>query len=45
LAVSIYQIAIAVSSIAKLMKRKPYWYVSLALAAGVTVQMVRGWLT
>jgi hypothetical protein len=43
LAVSIYQIAIAVASIAMLMKRKPFWYASLALAAVATAQMLRAW--
>jgi hypothetical protein len=45
LAVSIYQIAIAIASIAMLMKRRPYWYVSLTLAAGATAQMIHAWLT
>jgi hypothetical protein len=44
LSVSVYQIAIAVSSIAMLMKRKPFWYASLLLAAGATAQMVHAWL-
>jgi hypothetical protein len=44
LAVSIYQIAIAVASISMLMKRKSFWYVSLALAAGATAQMIHAWM-
>jgi hypothetical protein len=44
LSVSGYQIAIAVASIAMLMKRKPFWYASLALAAGATAQMVHAWM-
>jgi hypothetical protein len=44
LAVSIYQIAIAIASIAMLMKRKPFWFTSLALAAGATLQMLYAWV-
>jgi hypothetical protein len=44
LSVSGYQIAIAVASIAMLVKRKPFWFVSLALAAGATAQMARAWM-
>jgi hypothetical protein len=43
LAVSMYQIAIAVASIAMLMKRKPFWYASLVLAAVAATQLVRAW--
>lgn len=43
LSVAIYQIAIAVASIAMLMKRKPFWYVSLAMAAAATAQMIHAW--
>jgi hypothetical protein len=40
MAVSIYQISIAVGSICLVMKRKSLWYVSLALAAAATLQLV-----
>jgi hypothetical protein len=43
LAVSIYQIAIAVASIAMLMKRKPFWYASLVMALAAAAQMLRAW--
>jgi hypothetical protein len=45
LSVAIYQIAIAVASIAMLMRKKPFWYASLALAAAATAQMVHTWMT
>jgi hypothetical protein len=45
LAVAVFQIAIAVASIAMLMKRKPFWYAALVLAAGATAQMLYAWLT
>jgi hypothetical protein len=41
LAVSVYQIAIAVASIALLMKRKQFWYASLLLAVVAALQMSR----
>ena len=44
LSVSIFQIAIAIASIGLLMKRKPFWYASLLLAAGATAQMVYAWV-
>jgi hypothetical protein len=44
LSVSVYQLAIAVASIAILMKRKPFWFASLVLAAGATLQMVHVFL-
>jgi hypothetical protein len=44
LSVSGYQIAIAVASIAMLMKRKSFWYASLVLAAGAAAQMAHAWM-
>jgi hypothetical protein len=43
LAVSVYQIAIAVASIAMLMKRKAFWYTALVLALAAAGQMLRAW--
>jgi len=40
LAVSIYQIAIAMGSICLVVKKKPLWYLALLLAAGATAQML-----
>jgi len=40
LVVSVYQIAIAVGSICLVTKRKPLWYVSLALALVATARML-----
>jgi hypothetical protein len=40
LAVSIFQISIAIGSICLVMKRKPLWYLALILAALATVQML-----
>jgi hypothetical protein len=45
LAVSIYQIAIAIGSICLVTKKKPLWFVSLLLAALATVKMVAVWLS
>jgi len=45
LAVSIFQISIALGSICVVAKRKWLWYVSLALAAAGTVKMVLVWLS
>jgi plasmid stability protein len=45
LSVAIYQIAIAVASIALLMKKKPFWYASLAMAAAATAQLVHIFMT
>ena len=39
LAVSIFQIAIAIASISMIVKRKPFFYASLVLAAAATAQM------
>jgi hypothetical protein len=44
LAVSVFQIAIAIGSICLVTKRKPLWFVSLALAALATAKMVVVWL-
>jgi len=44
-AVTIFQIAIAISAIAILTKRKIMWYGSLALAIGGTVYLVLGFLS
>ena len=40
LAVSIYQIAIAMGSICLVVKKKPLWYLALLLGAGATAQML-----
>ncbi len=39
-AVSLFQIAIAIASICLVMKKKPLWYLSLAVAALATAQMM-----
>jgi hypothetical protein len=44
LAVSIYQIAIAIGSICLVTKKKPLWFVSLVLAMLATLKMVWVWL-
>ena len=44
-AVSIYQIAIALGSICLVTKKKPLWYIALALAAAASLKMVAVWLT
>jgi hypothetical protein len=44
-AVSIFQISIAMGSICLVTKKKWLWYVSLALAAAATAQMIYVWLT
>lgn len=44
LAVSIYQIAIAIGSICLVTKKKSLWYVSMAMALLATVRMVLVWL-
>jgi hypothetical protein len=43
-AVSIYQIAIALGSICLVTKKKPLWFVALALAALATLKMVLVWM-
>lgn len=44
LAVSVYQISIAIGSICMVMKRRGLWYVSLALGVLATIQMILAWL-
>ena len=44
MAVSIFQISIAMGSICLVTKKKWLWHVSLLLALGAIVQMVRAWL-
>jgi hypothetical protein len=44
LAVSIFQISIAMGSICLVTKRKPLWYLSLLLAGGATLEMIRVWM-
>jgi hypothetical protein len=44
LSVSLFQIAIAVGSICLVIKKKSSWYISLAITAAATVQMVYAWL-
>ena len=41
---AIFQIAIAVASIGMLLKKKSFWALSLALAAGATLQMIHAWI-
>jgi hypothetical protein len=43
-AVSIYQIAIAMGSICLVVKKKALWFLSLALGALGTAQMIYAWL-
>jgi hypothetical protein len=45
LAVSIYQIAIALASICLVMKRKELWYVSIGLSALGVLEMIQAWYT
>jgi hypothetical protein len=44
LSVSLFQIAIAVGSICLVIKKKSSWYISLAITAAATVQMVYAYL-
>jgi hypothetical protein len=44
LAVSIFQISIALASICLVTKKKPLWYCSMLLAVWGTLEMVRVWL-
>ncbi len=44
MAVSIFQISIAMGSICLVTKKKWLWHVALLLAVGATVQMARAWL-
>jgi hypothetical protein len=43
-AVSIFQIAIALGSICLVTKKKPLWYLSMALAVLATAKMIQAWL-
>jgi len=45
LAVSIFQISIAMGSICLVVKKKPLWYVSLLLAGLAAAEMVRVWMS
>ena len=45
LAVSLFSVSIALSSICTVTKKKPLWYFSLTLAAVAIVEMLRVWLT
>jgi len=45
LAVSIFQISIALGSICLVMKKKPLWYLSLLLAGLAAVEMARVWMS
>jgi hypothetical protein len=44
-AVSIFQIALALGSICLVAKKRPLWYLSLAIAAVATFKMVRVWFS
>jgi hypothetical protein len=44
LSIAIFQISIALASICMVTKKRPLWYVSLALAALATVKMILVWL-
>ena len=44
-AISIFQIAIAVGSICLVTKKKPLWYLSLALAGAATFRMIQAWIS
>ena len=45
LAIAIFQISIALASICMVTKKRPLWYVSLALAALATARMILVWLS
>jgi hypothetical protein len=45
LAIAIFQISIALASICMVTKKRPLWYVSLALAALATARMIFVWLS
>ncbi len=45
LAVSIFQISIAMGSICLVVKKKPLWYLSLLLAGLAAVEMARVWMS
>jgi hypothetical protein len=44
ISVTVFQVAIALAAIAALARRKPLWFVSLAVSVGGLVFFVRGWL-
>ncbi len=44
LAVTLFQVSIALAAIASLTRRKPLWYLGLILAAGGLVFLFRGWI-
>ncbi len=44
LAVSIFQISIAMGSICLVTKKKPLWFLSLILAGAATAEMIRVWV-
>jgi len=44
IAVSAYQLAIAVASVGMIMKKKSFWYAALVMALGATAQMVLTWV-
>lgn len=44
LSVSIFQISIAMGSITLVVKKRPFWFVSLALGALATAQMILVWM-
>ena len=44
LAVTLFQVSIALAAIASLTRRKKMWYLGLALAAGGILFFVRGWI-
>ena len=44
MAVAVFSISIALASICLVTKRKPLWFMALALAAGALAEMIRVWL-
>lgn len=44
LAVTLFQVSIALAAIASLTRRKPMWYLGLILAMGGIVFFIRGWI-
>ncbi|MEI6565939.1 MAG: DUF4337 family protein [Verrucomicrobiota bacterium] len=45
LAISIFQISIAIGSICLVTKKRPLWYISMALAAGAVAKMLQVWMS
>lgn len=43
-AVSIFQVALALGTICLVTKKKPLWYLSLAVAALATIKMIAVWM-